>query len=161
MSANASACLQFNLTTAPAGQYRLPDGSLKSYAERGIQVCGTDDKPSGNFLSIPLSNSGETATVCAEDFQSIILEHGDAPWLLNSNGSGRYAYVRMWSSSLRNIFSVARAVIGDNRRAVARYRNGDRTDLRRENVWPESRKKHIARVTGATAGANRNAEAEA
>jgi hypothetical protein len=160
MSANVNPCPQFNPTLTPSGHYRLADGSLRTYADRGIQIRWTDEGPGGDVLSVPLSKCGKTAMICAEDFQRTVLEHGDGPWFLNDDGKG-HSYVRMTSRIFGNNFSVARAVIGDNRQMVARYRNGDRTDLRRENVWPEGRKRQTARVTGAAAGAHRAAEAGA
>ncbi|MFD2251881.1 hypothetical protein FHS82_002311 [Pseudochelatococcus lubricantis] len=98
------------------------------------------------LLQVPLAHSERTALIAPNDYRRV-LEAGYSPnWMQHPDGtiktwkSGRKSGTR--TSIARVIMGVAETVTGiatQNRALIIKHRNGDKTDLRRENLTVTTR----------------------
>jgi hypothetical protein len=83
---------------------------------------------------VPLARGG-SATIDAHDLEELLQRGITLNWTLNLSG-GDYAYVR--AQTPNNLVSVARLVTGAGPGNAVKYRNGERRDLRRRNLYVTS-----------------------
>lgn len=83
---------------------------------------------------VPLANSPLYAVLLTEDFERLTAAGLTRNWGLNRNKSEGQAYVCAKVTGA-NTISVSRLVTGAGRRQIVRYGNGDRLDLRAENLY--------------------------
>lgn len=82
---------------------------------------------------VPLARGG-SAKIDAHDLEELI-QRGITPnWTFNPSGGGDYAYVRSRTPE-NNLVSIGRLVTGARPGEAVKYRNGDRRDLRRRNLY--------------------------
>lgn len=96
-------------------------------------------------VRVPLANSSLVAILWKEDYDRIKRAGVSASWDYNSNGNGSN-YVRSRRPGIGRV-TIARLVMGeDSEGRWVRYLNGDRCDLRRNNLAlslvPEERRAH-------------------
>ena len=97
----------------------------------------------------PIHNSGVILIPLAGDLGMVRLNAADHArlraqgfsdqWCLHRDRDGR-AYVRVANPERRGgVLTVARLILDTPAGRIIRYRNGDRTDLRRVNLWVKER----------------------
>jgi hypothetical protein len=96
----------------------------------------TRDADGDPIAVVPLARGGD-AIVDADVLEDLLQRGVTLNWTFNLSGGGEFAYVRTRTAS-RNLVTVAREVIGARPREIVRYRNGDRRDLRRRNLYVSS-----------------------
>lgn len=90
--------------------------------------------PDGRIVvGVLLPKSGQRAWIFQSDYDRIVATHGHAGWYLNSNNHG-VSYVRLDHPQTRRTTTVARLVAGDFPRSAIRYRDGNRQNLRSNNL---------------------------
>lgn len=101
----------------------------KRQAKR-LPLFTTDD--GGQPIAIvPLAN-GRTAMIDRGNWEALLCAGLTPHWTCNDNGTG-CAYVRAHGRD--NTVTIARVITGAGRGRIVRHRNGDRTDLRRSNLY--------------------------
>lgn len=119
---------------------------------------GAVERPTDSFnqkiVRVPLDKDGKAhAIVTAADYDRLRSEGVSGAWYVNDNGTGK-AYVRSASSGATGgQITVARAILRAGPREIIRYHNGDRTDLRRSNLYVATgrAKRHDATIAAAGA----------
>lgn len=96
----------------------------------------TTDRDGAAIVLVPLANSGLCAKLRAEDFADLAERGLGANWFYNSNG-GEYRYVRCYNRAAGNVVGLSRIIARAGRRQQVTYQDGDRTNLRRENLHIE------------------------
>lgn len=99
----------------------------------------TTDPDGAPIVRVPLAKGRGVAVLDAEDFDSLATLGFSTKWVLNEDGHGR-GYVRCnhpAREATGGLLSVARLVMEAPPGMVARYRDGDRTNLRRSNLYLE------------------------
>lgn len=96
----------------------------------------TRDADGNPIAVVPLARGGD-ALVDAPVLEELLQRGVTLNWTFNLSGGGEFAYVRTRTAA-RNLVSVAREVVGARSREIVRYRNGDRRDLRRSNLYVTS-----------------------
>lgn len=93
--------------------------------------------PQGNRLvHLPLANTSERATLYAEDYERMVADGYSARWAIASTG-GHHKYVLVNARSPGNgkrSLTVARLVAQAGRGQIVGYADGDRLNLRRDNL---------------------------
>jgi hypothetical protein len=110
------------------------------------QTLDTDGQP---IVVIPLA-SGGTAKILQADWQNWIDDGRSTYLTLNDNGTG-CAYVRCpHPTASGSLVTVARVLMGARRGQNVKYRDGDRTNLRRDNLYLVGgpAKRHDAAIRG-------------
>lgn len=111
----------------------------------------TTDTDGEAVVLIPLANHNEPAKLFRDDFDRLMAEGCSDQWMLNSNGQG-HAYVRVGNSNVAGqLESVARLVFNAGNGVVVKHYDGDRLNLRSDNLMTEKGyakgqtvKKHVA-----------------
>ena len=87
------------------------------------------------MVKVALSNRrGLYATVDATTFDAWVASGGTTRWIVNGDGRGRQ-YVRCYKRGVAGELAlVARLLVGAGRGDRISYANGDRLDLRAENL---------------------------
>ncbi|MFY9291553.1 MAG: hypothetical protein WAP03_12775 [Methylorubrum rhodinum] len=99
-----------------------------------LAVQHSRDDDGRAVVGVPLSNRpGLHAWLYTEDHETVVLEYGNASWFVNDNGDGRL-YVRLRNTDSHRNVMVSRLVVGDPAVSIVRYRDGDRLNLRRDNL---------------------------
>ncbi len=93
-----------------------------------VYSIDTDGTP---IALIPLATGG-SATIDATDLDQLLRQGLTPNWTLNDNGSG-WGYVR--AKSPDNLVSIAREIMRPRAGDCVKYRNGNRRDLRRSNLY--------------------------
>ncbi|WP_321335008.1 hypothetical protein [Breoghania sp.] len=95
------------------------------------------DEHGRRCLRVPLDRHGLRHAVIDEaSYRAAIASGISTTWAYNGNGSG-HSYVRSWKLPQQrssNLVQVARVITGAGRGEVIGYANGDRLDLRPENL---------------------------
>ena len=94
------------------------------------QPTFTTDNEGTPIAVVPLAN-GRAATLDLTDWEDLICGGVTPNWTFNDNGGG-FSYVRCQSPD--NLLIVGREIMQAGKGEMVRYRNGDRTDLRRANL---------------------------
>ncbi len=108
----------------------------------------TEPKDNSSVVLVPLSSGKGYAKINEEDFLRIREEGYTGKWFLNSDRVGGIEYVRTFHKT--NNKSVSRLILNPPPGYVVRYRNTDRTDLRRCNLVLCTRKELKAANLGAS-----------
>lgn len=89
---------------------------------------------------VPLA-TGQTATLYRRDLDMLTANGLSLAWTFNPNGQGT-AYVRAAEAGRASggLVGVARLILNAGRGAIVRYRDGNRLNLRRENLYVASGK---------------------
>lgn len=97
------------------------------------------DHDGESIVLIPLANQPASAKVLVAVFRAIIEAGYSDQWTFNDNGKGQ-AYVRCGDSRTRgNLATVARVIMEPPKGYQVRYRDGDRMNLRRDNLRLEKK----------------------
>lgn len=91
----------------------------------------TTDGDGVAIARVPLAN-GTCAIVETADWEDLLSRGLTPHWTLNDDGKGR-GYVRCQGGG--NLVMVSRQITGARRGEIVGYRNGDRRDLRRSNLY--------------------------
>lgn len=95
------------------------------------------DEHGRRCLRVPLDRYRQREAIAlASDYHRLIRSGVSVAWYLNKDGDGR-EYVRTKSRkgcTVQNNMQLARLITGAGRGTVVRYANGDRLDLRPENL---------------------------
>jgi len=95
----------------------------------------TVDRDGAEIVLVPLANHHLPAKLLADDFDRLVSDGVSLAWTFNDNGSG-YGYVRTYSGAVAGkLTSIARLIVNAGRGKVVKYRDGDRLNLRRDNLW--------------------------
>ena len=89
------------------------------------------------IVLIPLANHSEPAKILREDFETLSAAGYTQNWTFNARASGPGArrYVRCAAHDRKgNLTRVARLVLNTPRGRVVKYRDGNRLNLRRDNL---------------------------
>lgn len=86
----------------------------------------------GPIATVRLAN-GLDAILDAPDMEELILRGFPTAWTFNDNGTGS-AYVRT-PTTHDNLVTVAREIMNPAPGECVKYRNGNRRDLRRANLY--------------------------
>jgi hypothetical protein len=93
----------------------------------------TTDGDGEAIVLVSLANHREPAKLFASDFEGLMRQGVSGMWTLNSNGYGS-EYVRCPASGKGRLFTVARLIVRPAKGQVIRYRDGNRLNLRRDNL---------------------------
>lgn len=102
-----------------------------------LQPIRTTDPDGTPVVRVPLAKGKGWAVLLAEDFDMLMSLGFSARWCLNSSGSG-YAYVRCGHSrkeATGKLLTIARLIMEAAAGTCVHYRDGDRTNLRRGNLY--------------------------
>ena len=84
---------------------------------------------------VPLANHSRPARIDAKDFEMLLAEGYSDQWNFNRVGQG-YGYVRCKDGKIKGgLSTVARLVLGAGKKQVVHYRDGDRRNLCRSNLY--------------------------
>lgn len=98
------------------------------------QVRHTRDYDGKAIALVRLGNRPAFAKILEEDFRTIQEAGFTDRWFINDNGNGN-AYVRCGAAQVRgNVGTVARLIMEPPKGYQVRYRDGDRLNLRRDNL---------------------------
>lgn len=98
------------------------------------KVRFTTDQDGKHIVLVPLANQSTPAKLLLEDFKTIIDAGYTSQWTANSDGKG-HAYVRCGVSNVRGqLATVARLIMDPPFGYRVTYRDGDRLNLRRDNL---------------------------
>lgn len=95
----------------------------------------TTDDHGTPIVLVPLASHPIPAQVDAEDFDRLIAQGVSLFWTLNWSGTG-YPYVRCSNPRVAgHLTTVARLILNVGPGRVVKYRDGNRLNLRRSNLW--------------------------
>lgn len=101
---------------------------------RSVPITCTHDTDGAPIAVIPLANGG-TAKMLAADWQKWSRLGLPTRWTLNPTGHGR-AYVRAARTRASGcLITPARVLLDAGRAQIVRYRDGDTSNLRRDNLY--------------------------
>lgn len=93
----------------------------------------TRDHDSREIVRVPLCNSKHAARILAVDFDRLRTTGVSDQWTLN--GVGEYQYVRCpVSENVGDLDTVARLILHAPPGRIVKYRDGNRLNLRRDNL---------------------------
>ncbi len=102
--------------------------------ERRQPVLSTNDHGQP-IVFVPLANHSRPARIDAKDFEMLLAEGYSDQWNFNQVGQG-YGYVRCKDGKIKGgLSTVARLVLGTGQKHVVHYRDGDRLNLCRSNLY--------------------------
>ena len=106
---------------------------MPRFQPKTIHTTAADGAP---IVRVEMTNAPSVfATVDLEDWQSLVDAGFPNRWFLNHVGGG-YRYVRFATDRYAgNLETVARTILGPGRGRVTSYRDGDRLNLRRTNLY--------------------------
>jgi len=109
----------------------------------------TTKTPHGDVVLVTLGNSPKKAQVHRDDLERVKAAGYTGAWFLN--GCNGYSYVRTGRSDLvGRLESVARIIAEAKPGQIVKYRDGDRLNLRRDNLYLGSGRSKARRWTEAT-----------
>lgn len=95
------------------------------------------DRDGRDIVLVPLSNHPKPAKLFKEDFIRLEEAGLGLAWTFNPNGRGRHSYVRAYVAGVRGaLVTVARLIVGAGAGLLVQYRDGDRLNLRADNLLP-------------------------
>ncbi len=87
------------------------------------------------IVLVPLANHPKLARIDAKDFEMLLAEGYSDQWNFNRVGQA-YGYVRCKNEKVKGgLSTVARLVLGAGKKQVVHYRDGDRLNLCRSNLF--------------------------
>lgn len=103
----------------------------KAIPNKTISITDPDGTP---VTGVILGNSEDICWIYTEDYERINAMTGKVrSWYVNTNGHNSIKYVRV--KHLGNNFMVSRLVLGHQPRTAIKYRDGNRLNLRRSNLY--------------------------
>ena len=94
------------------------------------------DRDGRDIVLVPLSNHPKPAKLFKEDFIRLEEAGLGLAWTYNPNGTGGQFYVRAYVSGVRgDLVTVARLIAGAGDGLRVQYRDGDRLNLRADNLY--------------------------
>lgn len=90
------------------------------------------DRDGKDIVLVPLANHSEPAKLLKDDFERLTSMGLTTSWTFNNDGKG-HSYVRTHAPG-SNLITVARAVADVGRGRCIHYRDGNRLNLRRDNL---------------------------
>ena len=101
---------------------------------RRLPVLTTNDYGQPIVL-VPLANHSRPARIDAKDFEMLLADGYSDQWNFNRVGQA-YGYVRCKNGKIKGgLSTVARLVLGAGEKKVVHYRDGDRLNLCRSNLY--------------------------
>ncbi|MDK9726195.1 MAG: HNH endonuclease [Sterolibacteriaceae bacterium MAG5] len=98
------------------------------------EVRHTTDHDGKPIVLVQLGNKPALAKLLRDDFEAMQAAGFTDQWFVNDNGTGN-AYVRCTGADIRGgIATVARLIMEPPKGFQVRYRDGDRLNLRRDNL---------------------------
>ena len=91
------------------------------------------DADGRKLARVPLAHRSECAVLDYEDFGELLERGYSTQWHFNHNGKPHMRYVRCGGDEVR-LTAVARLILGAGPRTHISYKDGDRLNLRRENL---------------------------
>lgn len=91
------------------------------------------DADGRKLARVPLANRSEFATIDRDSWGELVERGISMSWCFNDNGTPTQRYVRCQGED-RRLTIVARLIVGAGPRTRIRYNDGDRLNLRRENL---------------------------
>ena len=87
------------------------------------------------IVLVPLANHSRPARIDAKDFEMLLADGYSDQWNFNRIGQG-YGYVRCKDGKIKGgLSTVARLVLGAGENQVVHYRDGDRLNICRSNLY--------------------------
>lgn len=105
--------------------------STNKHARR--EVRHATDLDGKAIVLVSLANHDRPAKLLAEDFAAIVEAGYTDQWTFNSNGI-RHAYVRCYAATRGRLATVARLIVAPRKGYRVRYIDGDRLNLRGDNL---------------------------
>jgi hypothetical protein len=96
----------------------------------------TTDADGKQLAHVALANTQQRATLYAEDYKQL-MEQGWSPYWSLTNTGGRFEYVLSHahgSTGTRRTITLARLIAQAAKKQQVKYADGDRTNLRRDNL---------------------------
>ena len=95
----------------------------------------SQDRDGEAIVLVPLANHPESAKLLKADFLRLEERRLGMAWTFNSNGQGSQ-YVRASVPGVRGkLLTVARLIVGAGGSRCVRYRDGNRLNLRADNLF--------------------------
>jgi hypothetical protein len=105
-------------------------------AKRARQPTYATNEDGQQVVLVRLANFDVAVRVLTSDFEALLAANISTQWTLNRNSVDGIGYVRAPSSEVtRQLVTVARLIMRAGPGEVVRYHSGDRTDLRRANLY--------------------------
>jgi hypothetical protein len=96
----------------------------------------TTDHDGQAIVLVPLANHATPARMFPGDYAEMRREGFSGLWTLNQNGSRGYSYVRCaHARASGRLLTVARIIAGAEAGRIVKYHDGDRLNLRRDNLY--------------------------
>ena len=113
---------------------------LENTMSRNVNIVRTLDHDNAAIVLVPLARGG-TAKLLASGYDHLRGRGLSECWTSNSNGRSN-SYVRAsQAGATGGLITVARAVAGAGRGQCVRYRDGNRLNLRNDNLYFAPRKR--------------------
>lgn len=123
-----------NTAAGTAGASSIPSGSRTPSRPKRLPWCSADPRNGRSIVHVPLKGGG-AAVLWAEDFDALTAAGFTDQWISNSDGKGR-SYVRAFAPGMPGgLFTVAVVIMRPSPGYRVRYRDGDRLNLRRGNLY--------------------------
>jgi hypothetical protein len=107
----------------------------KPKRNRPRKVVFTTDKQGRKVVLVGLSDGHCQARLMTEDWELLVAQDAHTGWCLNSTGNG-HAYVRCGRERFHgSLETVARLIMEAGPGDVVRYRDGNRLNLCRDNLY--------------------------
>lgn len=111
------------------------------------------DKDGKSIVLVPLANHDQPAKLFLSDFERLMEERCSDQWTLNTASPG-HAYVRGCKRGIGTgrLWTIARLVLNAPYRNSVRYADGDRLNLRRDNLYLAARRGRAVTKNPASSG---------
>lgn len=95
----------------------------------------TQDRDGSAIVLVPLANHSQPAKLFREDFHRLTAEGLGLAWTFNE-AKGGYRYVRAYAQGVcGDLVTVPRLILGAGAGRRVQYRDGDRLNLRLDNLY--------------------------
>lgn len=121
-------------------------------------VHWTVDESGRPLVRVSIPNCHRPAVLLGEDYAALMLAGVSPNWFINQNGRKLW-YVRTPVGVNGRPDTVARLILGVGKGARVKYVDGNRLNLRRENLYVEQTRR-LKKASGASASDNATASPE-
>ncbi|WP_417624020.1 hypothetical protein [Paremcibacter congregatus] len=111
-----------------------------------IHTYDLDRKP---IVLVPLGGNianGQHAKLLKKDYEELLSRGYSPNWCLLDDGSGRNQYVTLYDRMKGNQVKVPRLIMSASSDQVIRYMDGNRLNLRRDNLHLQDRERHVTQI---------------
>lgn len=126
---NGASITHASTVSAPCGE-RPTEPTAKNWRHRPRNLKPHDTVTEGDAVGVLLANRPDRVWVDQIDYQRIVGEFGTKQW--GWEDQGQRVYVR---GHIKTNLSVPRLVLQADGQGFVQYRDGDRLNLRRANLW--------------------------